>query len=345
MCAGMTFRSFLFESRRRRALWVSSLACLAGVAGGSVACGVRTPLTDDIYGPGGRVEPGEDSGLETHPVVDAGVDGNGEPLANDSGGLGAPDEGIIAVADDGGFDAGLPAADLGDIVLSSGLYESGSEPTLSAAAVFYPSVTKTGCTLKPIDGCTIEVCTMLSTGDLVGAGTIDVNGGLFPLVLGETSPGVYAITSFGDAGGVKQLWVGGDTLQVTASGEVAPAFTATLGTPTQITVTTPLPTTVARSVPLTVTWLQGAGNVAIDLQETSGEAGYFLECLFPVASQAGTVPPDALATLPASAAAQLSVGTVTMTEVGASGWSMRVFARTDANDTADKEYAGNVTVE
>ncbi len=216
--------------------------------------------------------------------VDTGTTGTGEGI--DDGGA--------------GVDIALPATDLGDIVLTSGTYQSGAKQELEATGVFYPSVTQTGCTVVGIDGCTLERC-VDSYPTIVGAGSIAVAGGLYPLLLTPGAVGVYGPEA--DDGGALTLWHGGETLVVSGSGGAVPPFTGSVVAPMQVTVLTPMPGLVARGEGFGVQWFQASpGRVAVDFTTVVENGHDYLDCQFDVATAYGTVPPDALSALPPGAA-------------------------------------------
>jgi hypothetical protein len=314
-----------------------SLPCLRGLlfCAPLVACGIRTPL--ELEEASLTIE--KDAG---HPVIAPVVDA-GAPFDADT----HVDSGE-AIDDAGaGIDVALPAADLGDILLTSGAYSSGSGQTLKTAAVFYPSVAATGCTVALVAGCKIETCTATTPGGapLASAGSIAITGGAYPLVLQPGSGNLYGTPVPDGDSGVEVLWHGNETLHVSASGADVPAFTADVLAPTQVTVVTQLPTSISRLNPFDVSWFKkSAGQVAVDVSSTAGGTSYYLECLFDVAAGFGEVPQAALAQI-AGGTGTLSVFTVTKQTVSAGGWTVGTFAQTDANDPNGAEWAGPIGIQ
>ena len=305
--------------------------CLVSVA--VVGCGVRTPLepplVEIVFADSGVSAVGSLSPVDSGASVDA-SDAAEERLEDGS-------------ASD---DVALPPGDLGNVVLTSGAYQNGAMQTLVAQAVFYPSVTATGCTVAPVAaGCTLETCAGEPNGPapLAGAGTIDVTGGFYPLVLDEQTPSTpYAPVV---NGGSLTLWHGGEDLVVTASGGVVPAFTGDVVAPTQVTVLTPMPQAVSRASALSFSWFgASAGKLTVDLGDMGASADYYLECQFDVGAQTAEIPPQVLQMLPAGTA-RLTVSTVDRIEVGAGPWEVKIFAQTDANDMNGEDYSAILPLE
>ena len=306
-------------------------AVVLGLVAG-VACGVRTPLSEPTYE--GTFVEGTDAGtIVTISRPDATiVDAQGT------------DEGEDAGVDGANADVALPPDNLGNVILTSGDYASGTIPTLAAQAVFFPSVTATGCSIAPVvAGCTLETCTSATTSaPVTSAGSIAVTGGAFPLLLAQSGV-TYAPVA---EAGALALWKGGEDLVVTASGATVPAFVGDVVAPTQVTVLTAMPTTISRGAPLTFSWFgASAGALTVNLSATSSAgADYYLECQFDVGVGSGVVPAEALTTMPAGIAG-LTVSTMDRTNVTAGSWVISIFAQTNANDTNDAQYAGDVELE
>ncbi len=328
--------------RRTPALGLGFVVAIAtGVAAaGTSGCGVRTPLGEELGGAG--LAKGNEGAADAG-VPDVGPTSVGaSPDAGAAGDAGGED----ASAEDANLDddGALPATDLGDVLFTSGVYGNGAMPTLAATAVFYPSVSATGCAVTEVAGCMLEVCTALNNSELVGAGTIAMSGGAYPVVLEETSPGQYGLPVYGD-GGVLAAWHGGEQLFVSGAGETVPAFSASLTAPTQVTVTTPVPGMIARSTPFTLAWFQAsAGRLEIALKVAGGSTQSYLSCGFDVASGTGVVPAEALGALPAGNAG-IAVQTVVERTVAAGPWEVRVFAQADAQDATGAEWRGSVGLE
>jgi hypothetical protein len=307
------------------------LAALAALAG----CGIRTPLDLDDAVTGITEKDAGHAG--TVPIADAGPALDASVPVDASSGI-----------DDGGAtaDVALPAVDLGDIILTSGAYTGGKSGTLNASAVFYPSVTATGCSVALVAGCKLETCASPAGGaPLANAGTISITGGAYPLVLTPGSGDLYSTPPSNEDSGVLALWYGGEQLQVSASGADVPAFAASLVAPSQITVVTQMPTSITRSEPFDVSWFKkSVGQVAVDVSSTAGPTSYYLECLFDVAAGLGEVPQAALAQI-AGGTGTLSVFTVSKVTVTAGGWTVGTYAETDANDPNGVEWTGAVGIQ
>jgi hypothetical protein len=307
--------------------------CVVGAVAALVAgCGARSPLDGTLI----EIVYVDDAGpahvIDAAIGVDSGNGGSGFDAADT--GSGEPDDAAMLA------DVALPPADLGNVLLTSGSYEDGTIQPLIAQAVFYPSVAATGCSIAPLDGCTLETCVAGagSTAPLVGAGSITITGGAYPLVLTEPTPD----SVYGPAmdGGLLALWNGGEGLVVTASGDVVPAFAGSLIAPTQVTVTTPMPSSIVRSSPLALSWSgASAGKLTVDLSAGTGTNDYYLECQFDVSAGTGTIPAAALAVLPAGSAG-MTVSTLDRVDVEDGAWTVQIFAQTNASDTSGAEYEG-----
>lgn len=305
-------------------------------------CGIRSSLTDDV---GERVlapEAGTPTPMDAASAAPDAAASDGAVVDSSDAGS---DVGLGVDADEP--DVALPATNLGDVFLVSGSYVNGTFPTLIAKAEFFPTVSPTGCVVSEVAGCTLETCDALeggSTYQSASAGpTVAVTGGAYTLLLARSGSGPYG--PIADDGGVMTLWHGGDALTVSAPGDVVPAFTATLIAPTQVTVLTPPPPVLSKSGAFAFSWLgQSAGSLTVDVNARSGGTDFYLECQYTVASGVGVVPQVALQRMPAGSAS-LTVSTVNRTEVTVSGWVLRAFAQTNANDSSDVEYQASLQIQ
>ena len=304
---------------------------VVSLAGATViACGIRTPLTDGLHD-------------ESLAAGDAGK-GAAAPPADAAPGADAADSG--PAIGDAGADVALPPTNLGNILLTSGAYQSGTIQTLKGSAAFYSSVAASGCSVAPVGGCTLETCTPTGVAyPYASAGVIDVSGGLYPLVLQAGSGGLYAPPAPAGDGGALTLWHGGETLIMTASGRDVPPFAINLTAPRQITMVSPLPSLIARSADLWFSWFgASAGMLTVDLNASAGPVSYYLECQFDVGAGGAAIPQAALAALPAGVGT-LTVSTVSKSEVSTGGWKVIAFAQTNANGPDGLEYVETVGVE
>jgi predicted small lipoprotein YifL len=303
---------------------------IPAVAIALAACGVRTPLSDPPY-------------AEVVPIVE-GTDAGVPPL--DASAYDAKSEEAEASPEDASEspDVALPPTNLGNVLLASGDYQSGAEQTASATAVFFPSVTATGCGTVPVAGCTLETCEpATTTAPTANAGSIAITGGFYAILLQqEESNGQYAPAS--DAG-LMELWQGGEKLVVTASGDTVPPFVGQVIAPTEVTALTPLPPVLSRAAPFAFSWLgSSAGELTVDLSATSGTAAFYLECKFDVDAGTGTVPAEALSAMPAGTGA-LTVSTLSTSVVGDGAWTVKIFAQTNVSGPTGAEYTGTLTIE
>jgi hypothetical protein len=306
----------------------SAIGVFLLVADWSVACGVRTPLTEGPY---------ELSSKDASPTPTGSFRGGDAAIADAEGDAGTnPDDASANT------DVALPPADLGDIRLTSGVYSSGA--VFAATAQFFPSVAVTGCTIAPSAGCTMETCDAQGVGanSVAGAGSIAVAGGLYPLLLDQRDGGQYGPAT--DDGSVT-LWHGGEGLIVSASGDAVPAFVDDVVAPTQVTVLTPMPPFISRAAPFAFSWLgASAGKLTVDLSTTSGQTDYYLQCQFDVGVGIGTLPDEALRLLQPGPA-QLRVSTVNESDVKAGSWLVKTFAQTSANDPYGAAYNATVQIQ
>jgi hypothetical protein len=258
----------------------------------------------------------------------------GEAGPPDTGG-GPPPPPADAGPADAPEDVALPARDLGNVFLTSGAYDNGAVETIAASAAFFTDVSQSGCSVQRVggagDSCTLEICAP-PTGPqtLSNAGIIQVSGGAFPLVMQQDSTGGYDLAV---DGGLRPLWLGGESLTIDANGADVPPFTARLTAPTQIIFTLPFPTMITRTQPVALEWLgDSGGKVAFDLAVTASSTRTYLECRFDPAAKQGIVPTRVLSLLPASATATLSISTLDQSDVHAGGWLVKTFAQTYASD-------------
>ena len=135
----------------------------------------------------------------------------------------------------------------------------------------------------------------------VSAGAMRVTGGTKTIDLVPSAKGTYAAISRNDS-----LWVGGETLTVTADGKDVPAFTLRLVAPSKVTLTAPaLPTAkssleVTRRMPFLATWRPAAsGEVVLYFDMATGANAFSATCNFRASAGAGEVPAAAFSDFPA----------------------------------------------
>jgi hypothetical protein len=312
-------------------LLLASVLSLAPVAF-AVGCGERTSLTTECAwgsvctaGPAAPAAPLLDAGL--HDASIAIVDAS----------LGAPDATDAAGPTDAAEDVAYPAADLADVFIVSGVY-AGSASS-SVTAFFYTTPSSLGCTRSVVAGCVKTVCGPQldpSTEELATAGTLSINGGLYPIVLEEEDAGPYSSTA--DA----LLFHGSEPILVSTSGGDVPAFTVAATAPTEIIVS-PVATTVPRAQPYAIQWTgTSAGSVAIDLQVTTSSGDEYLECLFDPRAGLAVVPSEALESLPAGMG-EVGVLAISVVESSAGAWEIKAILESYASDTGGN--AVNVAAE
>jgi hypothetical protein len=139
-------------------------------------------------------------------------------------------------------------------------------------------------------------------------------------------------TTFND---YQPLFAAGDTLTVSAPGDLVPAFSATVTAPAQPTVTSPpvaggMQLMWTRSSDLPLTWSGGAAGTLQVALIASGQAMVppsGINCTFAASDGTGAIPGAALQLLPTGpAAVYVTVGSQSV--VAAGSWSVTVSAST-----------------
>ncbi len=191
------------------------------------------------------------------------------------------------------------------------------------------------CVITTSSNCTTTVCTsdgglsetvvtLSSAGTLSIAGTL-VDGGIS--LMPRTNGTYYDQLN-------TQLWAGGETLTLSATGAVVPAFSAqTVVAPLDIVVTAPSCATnncgtLSRSTPLTVSWT-GGGSSTVDVDLTVNDSvnlrvGKIL-CTFPASAGTGVIPTGVLATVPAGQGF-LTIKPTGSTSFAAGAWMVSIIA-------------------
>ncbi|MCU0701705.1 MAG: hypothetical protein MUC96_34795 [Myxococcaceae bacterium] len=190
------------------------------------------------------------------------------------------------------------------MTISSGSI-SGSFTSVSGPAGASPCVEST------VSNCTTTVCdfamgggadagttsTLDSAGMLSVAGT-RVDGGV---TLAPGAMGTYSRTF------MSQLWGGGETLTVAATGAAVPAFSQTVAAPTDLNVTAPdCPLSscpaINKTMPLVVSWTGGGTStvvVNVSVNDTAANRLGTFFCTFPASAGTGMIPASVLGVVPA----------------------------------------------
>lgn len=219
-------------------------------------------------------------------------------------------------ASDGGTDMAAmsgPEANppkLATLTLQSYFFTGFAMATATAVFSTYDGGASGPCSVTPAGACRLRSCPRdTDMGGIarppmrtnVGAGTVTLTGpaGAMPLAVG--SDGSYSVSL-----GTMKPWSGGESFTMSATGDVVPAFTATILassrprmlTPPRPAMNGPNPTAM-RSAGLPITW-SAASPGTLTITIATDTATSFLALLCDVATSAGsyTVAPEALAALP-----------------------------------------------
>ncbi len=194
-----------------------------------------------------------------------------------------------------------------------------------------------------VGACTIWPAAAASDGGQatwspVDAGTLTASTGSQTIVL-------PFVAHLYDASMNMPAWTNDETLQISASGGTAPAFTATVATPTQIPVDAvggdfPLDP----QLPFGLRWSgRSAGQVTIGFGDSLHGSG--LGCSFDAASGQALIPAAVLQELPAGIANSRVVSTAVEKTVTVGDWAMTVEAITDALGSDGNLYGGTADFE
>lgn len=168
------------------------------------------------------------------------------------------------------------------------------------------------CSRSTVGACQSATCTFPDAGvpaqdggvvvdAVASAGTIDILGGIVAVQLVPQDGGSYPTIN-----GTSSLFNGGETLQITASGGVVPAFTTSLDAPARTVVSTPDGgVQVFRDQPLTLTWTPSSiGELRFSFQTSNASSPFeapseidLVACSFPVSAGTAEIPAEALQTL------------------------------------------------
>lgn len=217
----------------------------------------------------------------------------------------------------------------------------------SNVSAFFDTVTSStsSCVTTTMGVCLAFQCTGPSTSTRVhhSAGALHVAGGAFPVALTPAADSSYTARMSTSA-----LWSGGEQLTITGAGAEVPAFTASVTAPAAPRISAPLAggattPTIVRAQDLGVTWSGGTvGTVDFSVNDSGGKTT--INCHFPVAAGAGTVPAALLQLLPAgagSSGAQIR----SSSDTAVTGWIVQVWAYSLALLPDGKVYGGSVTIQ
>ena len=160
------------------------------------------------------------------------------------------------------------------------------------------------------------------------AGSITILGGKVPVTLTPDAQSKYP-----DARDpAKDLFDGGETLEIEAAGGMVPAFTTRVVASAGIDVTSPAqppnkgPITVDRTADLVFTWTSGgSGKVILSLNDGLGVK---LTCTYDSPAGKGMVPKAALGALAASSKGSFGLGAGTFKTITAGNWTVSIVAGT-----------------
>jgi hypothetical protein len=224
--------------------------------------------------------------------------------------------------------AGDGAARLGFVTLSS----DQSPARARAVATFLEGGPAFLCSEQVSGACTLYRC-MPRPGaggaPAPTAGVIRITGTTAPLALTPAPDGFYEVMVLQSS-----LWMGGETITASAAGDRVPAFSDTLTTPGRITLTAPAVPAgdyrIDRGRDLALTWSGGAAEEVIVTIGLNTSDPFELECTFPAAGGAGTIPAAGLSLLPAGDG-YYSALTRKRKRLSAGAW--QVTLRADSNAT------------
>ena len=229
-------------------------------------------------------------------------------------------------------DAQVPAR-TGRVFVQS--YASSSGAGSTASAGFFP--TGLHCTVHHGDPCDVTTCSTDVTPTQVSAGTLAITGIATPIRLEAGSDGTYASSS-----NQTELFSGGEVIAVDADGATVPAFSGTFVAPAKAKLTSPAKPsgmlTIDRSAGLDLTWTGGISGKLLVSLDGSPDGTPRVECRFPVAARAGTVPASALASL--SGTGGFSVGVINGSEVEIGEYAIDLEGYFDATWASDDTIVG-----
>jgi hypothetical protein len=153
-------------------------------------------------------------------------------------------------------------------------------------------------TMDRMGPCYVQHCDR-SMAMYVSAGAITISGGAGqPISLVPDASNRYSPFSM-----PAELFPAGQTINLAASGATAPAYTASVTMPGQVTITSPAKPAgslaVTRSQDFTITWSSQMTDIVEVSASSNPDPNTELVCAFPAAAGSGTVPAALLAMLPA----------------------------------------------
>jgi hypothetical protein len=230
---------------------------------------------------------------------------------------------LAACGDDGGStggDGGVPA-NAGYIGVSTYNAMGATTPIMGGGVnVQFNVNAASACTDAVVDSCDVLVCTGLPAPQtFASAGTVTILGLTQPVTMAPMVDKTYTVYSAQQA-----LFAGGETINISAPGADAPAFTIAVTAPTRATITSPAKPaagglTIDRTQDFTATWTGGGvGKVYLYVSGPSG-SNATIACGFAASAGTGSVPAAALAMLPAGMGAFTST-TISVKTVDKNDW-------------------------
>lgn len=208
------------------------------------------------------------------------------------------------------------------------------------------------CRLTASSGaCQFFMCTdVLPPSASYSAGVLTIAGATIPISLVPDASNTYSsLQTEGD------LFVGGESLMLSAPGDQVPAFTAMVTAPVRPTITSPAaPTTqplvITRSAGLTVTWGDGStggGSTGWVHAVVAGgpNASTEVECRFDAAAGTGTIPAELLMMVPTGDPGWYRFEGLAVDEVDAGDWAVAFSAVYQAVWPSGLGASGEATVE
>jgi hypothetical protein len=243
----------------------------------------------------------------------------------------------------------------GVISVDSRRYQSGTQfygdGSVTAAFVREQTDPFVGCSEKRVDACRARYdckpvmgmpLTDGGANPYASAGKVSVDGLGVPIALEIMTMGMFAgqYTAFQQ---FMPLFMGGESLTVSASGAEVPAFATQLVTPSQPTMTMPAPQNtprrVSRATDFGLTWSGGdLGDLRITLgvQKMDGTfAG--IDCSWPANFNGGVIPSGALQLLPAGQGI-LSFSVRVINTIAVGDWHVQVTSGTAILQPSGQPY-------
>ncbi len=214
-----------------------------------------------------------------------------------------------ATAVDASPDAALPILKLGAIELGEEVMNGGD---VTVSIVAFARVLESD-SIRADGPCSVDMATRGNSA-FDGAGTVTITyGSGQSLQLVDDGMGGYSNIA------QQYLYAPGDTITVSGTGAVVPAFTMSLTFPSQVTVTSPTSLSVLHQSGITATWTATSSPVHIRInQYLANSHAVFIDCTYAGDAGSGAVPASALTDLVPGASASFTLLTesVAMTAVG-----------------------------